>query len=71
MLKLYKITWRGTIYAESSAEANSMEEAKKLAEQGEDKDFEIIPESMKALYRDTDWEIDSVEAVDEQDNPKE
>jgi len=56
-MKAYKIVWKAVIYGESVVEANSKEEARKLALEGKDRDFE---ELSSGYYDDRDWEIEEI-----------
>lgn len=57
-MNAYKITWVAATYGESVVEAESKAEARQLALQGKDHDFETVDSH-------PDWEIESVQQLEE------
>lgn len=49
--------WRGTVFGESQVIAENEDEARKMAEEGKDFDFE-------RTYDDPDWENDQIEFIE-------
>ena len=60
-VKRWKINWCGTVYGESFANAPTEEEAREIADNADDEDFQHIDD-------DTSWSIDDVVEVDENGN---
>ena len=59
-MKTYKIVWKAIVYGESVVEANSKEEAERLALEGKDRDFEELTDR----YYGKDWEIEEIIELD-------
>lgn len=57
-MKTYKIVWISKRFGESVVEANSEEEARKLAQDGKDTDFD-------ELDGDDDWAINNIEEIED------
>jgi len=62
--KLYKITWKATVYGESFITANSKEQAKELTNIGYDEGFVNFCD-------DANWEITKIQEVREDGSPYE
>ena len=56
-MKLYKILWSGKTFGESVVKASSKKEARLLAKNGKDTDFERCEDQ-------PDWEIEEITEID-------